>query len=157
MGKLDQISSIFWLSLGLVVIYFSYRLGFGTPQHPGSGFLPLLAGVILCGFSASVFFQGRKARRVRGKGDSSQLWTGMAWLKPAYIVIALLVYAMAFESLGFLLATPALLIYLLKGVEPETWPRAVVTALVVTIISYALFGVWLQIQFPRGFLERLLF
>ncbi len=157
MGKMDQASSIFWMSLGLIVIYGSYRLGFGTPQHPGSGFLPLLAGVVLCGFSALVFFQGRRTQGVRVKGAASQLWAGMAWLKPAYIVVALLAYAMAFESLGFLLATPALLIYLFKGVEPETWPRAVVTALVVTLISYALFGVWLQIQFPRGFLERLLF
>jgi hypothetical protein len=156
MGKQDQSSSIFWLCLGLIVIYGSYRLGFGSPNHPGAGFLPLLAGAMLCVFSALVFYQGMRNQRTKGEGETRKLWAGMAWLKPLYIVIALLAYAMAFESLGFLLATPVLLIYLFKGIEPETWPRAIVGALVVTISSYALFGVWLQVQFPRGFLERLI-
>ena len=41
MGKADQFSSIFWLILGLAVVYGSNRLGLGTLTHPGPGFFPV--------------------------------------------------------------------------------------------------------------------
>ena len=157
MGKPDQASSICWLGLGLAVIYASHRLGLGTLTNPGPGFLPFWSGVILCGLSALVFFQGRLTQRAGGGGPLSQLWAGMAWPKPVYVVIALFAYVMIFAHLGFLLCTTVLLIFLFKAIEPETWLRAIVGAVLAAGVSYVLFGVWLQVQLPRGFLEGLLF
>jgi putative tricarboxylic transport membrane protein len=157
MGKADQVSSIFWLLLGLVVVYSSYRFGLGTLARPGPGFLPFLCGVILSALSAFVFFQGRLAKKTNGEESIGQLWAGMNWHKPVYGIIVLLIYALTFVRLGFLLSTIFLLIFLFKGIEPERWLRAITVAVLAAVVSYVLFVVWLQVQLPRGLLERLLF
>jgi len=81
----------------------------------------------------------------------------MAWPKSVYVIIALLAYVLTFTYLGFLLSTIVLLIFLFKGIEPETWRRAFLSAGLSSFISYILFGIWLQVQLPRGLLEKLLF
>lgn len=153
MGKPDQISSIFWLSFGLAVIYGSNRLGLGTLTHPGPGFLPFWSGVILCGLSALVFFQDTLPHRGRGGETLGHVWAGLNWPKPIYLMIALLAYTLIFTHLGFLLSTTVLLLFLFKAVEPETWLRTIVGAILASVITYIVFGVWLQVQLPRGFLE----
>ncbi len=157
MGKADQASSIFWLIFSVAVVYGSFRLGLGTLMHPGPGFLPFWCGGILAALSALVFLKGKLAQRVEPGGTLRELWAGMNWPKPVYVVIALLAYVFTFAHLGFLLSMTALLIFLFKAIEPETWLRAIVGAVVASVISYVLFGVWLQVQLPRGFLEGLLF
>lgn len=157
MGKPDQVSSLFWSILGLGVVYLSYRLGLGELTHPGPGFLTFWSGVILCCLSAVVFFQGVRAQRGGTGVTLPQRWAGMAWPKSVYVIIALLAYVLTFTYLGFLLSTIVLLIFLFKGIEPETWRRAFLSAGLSSFISYILFGIWLQVQLPRGLLEKLLF
>jgi putative tricarboxylic transport membrane protein len=157
MGKADQISSIFWFGLSLLVMYGSYRLGLGILTNPGPGFLPFWCGVILCGLSALVFFQGRLTKRREGGRLLSQLWIGMDWPKPIYVIAALLAYGLTLNYLGFLVSSTLMLIFFFKVIEPETWLRAIVGAVLAVVSSYALFGVWLQVQLPRGFMEKLLF
>jgi putative tricarboxylic transport membrane protein len=157
MGQANQISSIFWLILGSAVSYGSYRLGLGTLTHPGPGFLPFWCGTILAGLSALVFFQGTLAKR---RGDQIPLgrkWKGMRWSKTVFVVLAILVYIFTFTYLGFLLSTTLLLIFLLKAVDPERWMVAVGTAIFASLASFVVFALWLDVQLPRGFLERMLF
>lgn len=157
MGKPDQVSSIFWLILGLALVYDSNQLGLGAFAHPGPGFFPFWCGAILIGLSILVFFQGRQSQRDRRGSRLSQLWDGLVWTKPIYIIISLLVYALTFPSLGFLLSTTLLLIFLFKAIEPATWMLSIIGAVLASSVSYILFGVWLRVQLPRGFLEGLFF
>jgi hypothetical protein len=154
MGNLDQVSSIFWLLLGLAVVLGSYRLGLGTGTNPGPGFTPFWCGIILCGASALVFFQQKPTPRAEGR-LLRKFWDGSNWSKPLYVIIALLAYVMTFERIGFLLGTTPLLIFLFKAIEPEKWSRAIISAVLTVVISYFLFSVWLQVQLPRGFFEQL--
>lgn len=156
MGKPDQVSSLFWLLLGLGAVYLSHRLGLGTLTRPGPGFLTFWSGVILCVLSGVVFIQGTMARRGEEGMALQGLWTGMNWSKPIHVVLALLTYVLVFTSLGFLLTTSFLLLFLFKGIEPETWRRAFLSAALASLVSYVLFGIWLQVQLPKGILERLL-
>jgi ABC-type polysaccharide/polyol phosphate export permease len=157
MGKPDQISSIFWLILGLAVVYGSHRLGLGTPTHPGPGFLSFWCGVILGGLSLWVFFQGRLTQRA-GRGKAlRQLWAEMRCRKGIYVVLALLTYTFTFTYLGFLLSTALLLTFLFKAIEPEKWLVAVGGAFLSSLISFVIFALWLDVQLPRGILEKIFF
>ena len=46
MGQTNQISSIFWLIIGLAVTYRPYQLDLGTLIHPEPGFLSFWCGLI---------------------------------------------------------------------------------------------------------------
>jgi putative tricarboxylic transport membrane protein len=157
MGQTNQISSIFWLILGLAVIYGSHRLGLGTLTHPGPGFLPFWCGAILAGLSLLVFIQGRLAGRRGEPRTPGHRWEGVRWFKTVFVVLAMLVYALLFTYLGFILGTTLLLIFLFKAVEPEKWPMAVGGAILTSVVCFVVFGLWLDIQLPRGLIERILF
>ncbi len=157
MGKADQVSSIFWLIFGLAVIFKSYQLGLGALASPGPGFISFWSGVILCGLSVVVFSQGKLDQRAEAGGKISQLWTKLSWPKSVYVIISLVAYELSFTYLGFMISTMVLLIFLFKVIEPETWLRAAANSILISVISYILFGIWLQVQLPRGFLENLIF
>ena len=157
MGKIDQISSLFWFLLGWVLIFLSYQLDLGTLTNPGPGFLPFWCGLFLCGLSLVVFLRGRVDRR-RGEGKALRdLWAGMGWAKGVYVVFALLTYTFTFCHIGFVLSTTLLLIFLFKVIEPEKWWIAIGGAILTSLVCFVVFSLWLDVQLPRGFIERILF
>ncbi len=157
MGRADQFSSFFWFVLGLAVLFLSYRLGLGTLTSPGPGFLPFWCALILSALSLGVFFH----RLFIPSGGESQeirkLWGGVRWVRGVLVVAALLVYTLVFSSWGYLMSTMALLLFLFKTIEPQRWAVAVGGAVLASLISFVVFALWLDVQLPRGILERLLF
>jgi len=154
--KPEKASSIFWMAFGMVMIYASYKLKLGTLSHPGPGFLPFLAGVILCCLSIIVFLEAvrridEKARKLR------ELWAGANWLSAAIVVVALLVYALVFTHVGFLLSTIGLLTFLFRARERVGWFAAIGGALIASFASFAVFALWLKVQLPYGIIEKCLF
>jgi putative tricarboxylic transport membrane protein len=157
MGKPDQFSSLFWFMVGMVVTYLSYRLGLGTLTNPGPGFLPFWCALILSGLSSLVFFH-RLLGRTQGETQKLRhLWQGLRWPKGIYVVAAILAYALLFTTLGYLLSTIALLLFLFKAIEPQRWTVAVGGAVLASFASFVLFALWLDVQLPRGVIERFLF
>ena len=157
MGRANQVSSIFWLILGLGVVYGSYRLGLGTLTHPGPGFLSFWCGVILAVLSVLVFIQGGIVRREGNQTKLRQLWMEARWSKCIFLVLAVLAYALTFTYFGFLLSTILLLIFLFEAIEPQKWVVAIGGAILASLISFIVFALWLDVQLPRGFIERLIF
>jgi len=157
MGRVNVWSSIFWLILGAAVAYGSLRLGLGTLTHPGPGFLPFWCGVILAGLSVVVLLQGTWAWRTGDRAPVRGKWEGLRWSKSAYVVLAILIYTLTFNRLGFLLCTMLLLIFLLKAIDPESWPVTIATAVIASLAAFVVFALWLDVQLPRGVLEKILF
>jgi uncharacterized membrane protein len=61
------------------------------------------------------------------------------------------------ETVGFILVTLLLFIFLLGIIEKKRWFFTVFVSIVVTVIAYLIFEVWLKSQLPRGFLSSLRF
>jgi len=157
MGKPDQFSSLFWLIVGMAVTYGSYRLGLGTLNSPGPGFLSFWCALILSGLSCLVFLHRLLARTEGEARKLRHLWQGVGWIKGVYVVAALLAYTLLFTTLGYLLSTIVLLLFLSKAIEPQKWAVAVGGAILASFVSFVLFALWLDVQLPRGPLERFLF
>jgi hypothetical protein len=51
------------------------------------------------------------------------------------------------------LATFLLTVFLLKSGEPMKWPASLLIGLLTSGLTYWIFGVWLSVPFPRGFLS----
>lgn len=152
MTERDKFTSLFWAGVGLYVAYEGYQLKLGTLGSPKCGFFIFWTGLVLAGLSLLLFFQtlfGSKERKVpRG------LWEGAAGSKGAKMMLALLLYALVFKWLGFILSTFLLLLFLFKGLEPQKWRVALILAAATTATCYFVFGVFLELQFPTGILQK---
>ncbi len=139
---------LFWLAVGAFVVWAGRDLGLGKINDPGSGFALFWIGLLMLALSASVLVAS-----FRSPGASlASLWSGTRWAKVLLVVSLLVAYGFAFEPIGLIPCTLALLLILMLFVDPINWW----TAFIISVV--AVFGVWatftkaLKIQLPAGIL-----
>jgi putative tricarboxylic transport membrane protein len=139
---------LFWLAIGTFIIWSGRDLGLGRLNEPGPGFILFWIGCLMVALAGVVLLA---AFREPGS-DLAHLWTGTRWGKVAFVVTLLLAYGAAFEPIGFVPCTLALLLILMLFVDPVPWWQALLVAF------GAVFTVWyvitrtLKIQLPAGVL-----
>ncbi len=151
MGKKDKSSSLVWLGIAIFICAGSLNLSLGTFRHPGPGFLSFSAGLVMVILAVVVYFQARRTSSA-GQGEEGQpIWTKKqrGW-KMVWTILALLVYAVLMNYLGFLLSTFLFLAFLLKVIEPQRWPVALGGSLVASLAFYFIFELGLKSQLPKG-------
>ena len=137
--------------IGAGVCYGGYDLELGTLRDPGSGFMFFWVGIIMMGLSLSLLI---RAMREKSKtGEMKLIWSEVRWKKIMSVIIALFLYAYAFNTLGFIFCTTIILIFLFKAVEPQRWSVAVLGAILSTLSAYLVFQLWLGSQLPKGLLN----
>jgi len=153
MKRGDRFSSSIWGVLGIYIAYEGYKLDLGTLSNPKGGFLIFWAGGILAGLSLLLFLQTfwQKDEKKEDQG----LWEGVRWGRGVRLMLSLLIYALVFKTLGFIISTFFLLVFLFKGLEPQPW-RVVLGLSIATIaVCYTVFGIFLEMHFPAGILGGL--
>jgi len=144
--------SLFWFGIGAYVAWAGRDMGLGVLHEPGPGFAFYWIGILICALALS----GVGHALVSGGPTLASLWAGTRWGKVLVVLCLLLAYSVAFEPIGFILCTLALLLALMWFVDPVKWWLAA------TIAVFATFGVWgamikwLMIQLPAGVLAGLL-
>ena len=144
----DFASVVVWIVLGLIISFLSFRYQVGTPNSPGPGFMPLLAGLAvtfcaLVGLVKTILDQ-------KGTTGWKPILKGVNWGKALIILVALLVYAVLLERLGFFLCTILFIGFLFRAIKPMKWHVVIGGSLLVTISAYGIFELWLQSQLPKG-------
>jgi len=155
MGRADRISGIFWLCFGILVSIESARLGLGTLHRPGPGFLFFYAGIFLSVMALIILVRAFTAKKADGKREN--IFTGQNIRKALYVLIAVFLYALLMEKLGFIPVTLMLFLFILGIIEKKRWPVAIFTSVAVTIAAYLIFETALQSQLPKGILGFLRF
>jgi hypothetical protein len=145
----DQRSGLFWLAIGLAVAITSGKYGLGSLSSPGPGFLPFLTGLIISILALVVFVQ-QFSKKDREK--VKDLWQKKNWLTMLIVLGALVLYALLFKLLGFLLDTFWLIAFLLRVMQPMSWIKVLAGAICAAGASYVIFQLWLKAQLPTGFL-----
>jgi putative tricarboxylic transport membrane protein len=143
---------LFWLAVGAFVIGAGRDMGLGRLNDPGTGFAFFWIGVVMCGLAAGVIAQAL----LSGGPTVGSLWAGTRWGKVLVVVGLLLVYAFAFQRVGFIPCTLALLLVLMWFVDPVRWWLALLVAGVATFGVWAVLTKWLRIQLPAGILDGIL-
>ncbi len=151
MRRYDQMSSLVWLAFAIYICITSSRLSFGSFDHPGPGFLPLLVGIFLGMFSIIAFLQAYLSKVV--DETISSWYPKERWKKLIGVLTVMFAYACCLEILGFLLTTFLLLIFLFRaGMESQKWSVAIGGSAIASFSSYAVFELWLKTQLPKGLL-----
>jgi putative tricarboxylic transport membrane protein len=148
----DRYTSLIWGMFGLYIACEGWRLQLGTVHQPKSGFIVFWAGMILFGLSMILFL---KAVLTKNEEKEKSLWKGRDWPRGVKVMAALFAYALVFRLAGFLVSTFFLLLFLLKGLEPQRWRVAIVIAAVTVALCYLVFVVFLESQFPAGILGNI--
>lgn len=151
MKKSDRLISLIMIVFGLYIAFEGYRLKLGTFHEPKPGFLIFWAGIILTGLSIALLIQ----TFLSGGEDKRTLWKGIQWTKVIKLMAALIAFALVFKWMGFFLSTFLLLLFLLKGLEPQRWRVALAVSIITIVLCYLVFGVFLEFRFPAGILARM--
>src|SRR5436305_80317 len=137
------------LALGIFVIRSGIKLKLGSINDPGSGYVLFYTGMLMCLFALSIIFSAA----TEGGPSFASRWEGARWTKPLLIIACLTAFSLALKPLVFLLSAIALMLLLLRAIDPVRWTLAVPLALLAPL------GVWwvlkhaLLIQLPSGIFE----
>jgi hypothetical protein len=115
-----------------------------TLATPGPGIFPLAAGLLLLGLAAG---QAVAAGRAPHPDPSAG---GVAISRVVGLMAALVGYALAAGTLGFLTASFALVLAASRLLGAPGWLRPAALALGVTLGAYLIFVAWLGVPLPRG-------
>jgi putative tricarboxylic transport membrane protein len=133
--------------VGLLAVTLSWRLGEDTlTGGPGTRFLPASLGLIVAVLGAAIALRpgpGRAPEAPAGAG---------ARLRIAGTLGGLVLYALVFERLGFLISTAAFVAALLVFYGERRWPMVLTVAAGAAGATYAVFAWWLGVPLPPGVL-----
>ena len=152
MGKRWRIEALLWAVFGLYVMYQGFLLKLGTARAPKPGFMIFWVGAAIVILSGLFFLETMRTP----ERDHAPLWRGVGWFRGAKLLTALFLYVSVFKFLGFIVSTFLLLVYMFKGLEPQSWRSALLLSAATVAICYLVFGVFLELQFPSGVLSFLL-
>jgi putative tricarboxylic transport membrane protein len=155
MGKSDTISGFFWLLFSLFISWESYRLGLGIVNQPGPGFLFFWTGIVVAILSIIVIVRSFTVKASEGKEEAVAEERRLTKIVP--VLIALFLYALLIEWLGFIVVTLLLFLFILGVVEKKQWLFTAAVSVAVTLFAYLIFEVALQSQLPKGLLGFLRF
>lgn len=133
------------LVLSLAVCYGALGMPMGTLGDPGPGFLPFWVGVALATISLALIASALLDGATPGAQTGHRGRVG-------WMLMGLLLYALALEFLGYLVTTFLLLGAFLAILGQRRWAVVLAFAVLATGGSYALFSLWLRVPLPRGVL-----
>lgn len=148
MKKHDLISSCGLFCFGLFIVLYAPQFDIGSLSSPGSGFMPFLSGLIICGFATVTFFG---AFRETSTG-AEKIWNGVNFYKLISVLLILCLYALSLKSLGFIICSFCLILLLMRYVGSQPWFNSVLGGAFSSIASYFLFEMCLKAELPKGIL-----
>ncbi|MEK6672899.1 MAG: tripartite tricarboxylate transporter TctB family protein [Nitrospirota bacterium] len=150
MRKYNLISGVIWLILAIFLCLESLRLGIGKFQFPDAGFFPLLTAIFMGLFSVFLLLEATIGNNQKKEAKIAVWSAETRWKKIILTLLALVIYSIVLEKIGYLLSTFVLMLFLFKTIEPQKWSVAVLGAIITVLLSYLVFNVWLKTQFPVG-------
>ena len=138
----DRIGGLALCAIGAICLWAASPLPFGKLSAPDAGFFPISLSTMLL-VSGVVLFV-RSFRSVPEALDFSQ----RTWIV-ALAAVALFLYAVLLERLGFVLSTISVLFLLMKTYGQLSWTMSALLAASGVILTYLLF-IQLGVPLPRG-------
>ncbi len=139
----DVGSALFLMALGAFMAWQAQKLSLGTPRMPGPGFFPFWLSILLLLVALVILWQGIKGKPGETKGS-------LKWGRVILALGAIFIYALVLEQIGYLICTFVLMTFLLIMMGKKAWWFAPSVSAVITLASYVLFKVWLEVLLPRG-------
>jgi len=149
MKRFEVTAAALLAGLAGYVLFEASKLRIGSFRVPQTGFFPRVLGVLLV--LLTVVELVRALRQVEPSAGPGKI-DGGGWFRIGATLAIMLGFALVLEWLGFLLATFALMVLLLRAIEAPRWSKVVIIALLTSTLSYGLFSWLLGVPLPAGIL-----
>ena len=130
---------------GIGIMAVALQMGFGNFRRPGSGLFPFFCGLVI--FLANLVLLVKKSERSPSHFSRREL-KGFFWMAAPFFLWVLLM-----PLLGYILMTFLSTLFLSKALRLEGWRKPLVLSMATTGLTYFLFGYYLYLDLPRGFLN----
>ncbi len=151
--KAVHIPGVLFILFGLLIIWESRRLQYGSESGPGPGFFPFwLGSVIVLTAFLSLYKSGKPERE---KVDKDPFFSGWQQArKPVLVLAAFSALIILVRFTGFYIGS-ALFIGLIVGiVERRSWTTVAAVTILSLVGFYYVFDRLLQVQLPVIFFKR---
>ena len=140
-------SSLFWLVFSVLVCMSSIWLGIGSLHQPSAGLWSFGASALLGILSLGLFIQTfLKPKATRTESTQAPNLPS----KVILVLVSMALYAKFMQTIGYLLASFLLTGFLFWLAGVRKWWSILLFAFLSAFVSYLVFSVWLNCQFPRG-------
>lgn len=139
----DRIAGAALVLIGLVAVWQSRSLPFGSLHRPGPAYVPVVLAVLLIAFGIAVAAMGGGSRRLAAVG-----WE--EWRHAVAIFATCAFAAVGLDRLGYRLTMSVVMAFLLVVLERKNVVVAVAVALTIGLGSFYLFDTVLRVPLPRG-------
>lgn len=138
----------FWSGILFLVVGIAFAVGatdysMGAAARPGPGYFPLLLSVIMAILGAIVLFTSLTIETEDGDKIGS-----IAWRPLIVVVAAIAVFGLALPRLGLAVTVPILIIIVSMAGGEFRWKGVLITSLVLTVGSWAIFIAGLNLTIP---------
>jgi putative tricarboxylic transport membrane protein len=144
MVRRDVVVATLALALGAAAIFESAKLPLGTVRNPGEGFFPWWISAVIVLLALVLLTQALTSRPSANQQAPGRI------TKVTALLLVLAAYTFLLDSLGYLLCTFLLVLFMLRATDAQRWPVALSMALLTALGSYVLFAIWLSVPLPRG-------
>lgn len=148
-----KIEGLFWLAIGVILCGLAWRVNLGSFDEPGPGFVAFVTGLFISSIGLVLLLSEILSKVVpANRGALNQAFQNVSWLRLAYTMTLLIIYALLLNTLGYILTTFLVMWGLFYDWEKNRWASSFLTPLITVIVTYVVFEVWLGCQLPRGIL-----
>jgi putative tricarboxylic transport membrane protein len=151
MKRYHPIVIVVWIGLSLFVMFLSHKLGLGKLRNPGPGLMPFVLGGLFFVSSACLLI----VEFVRGSVEDIPMkeQKEINTKKIILVTVALTLYGLLLEKIGFPVST-FLLLFLLFRFMTLKWITSLVSSAVTVAVTYVSFT-YLGVRLPSGIFRTL--
>ena len=146
MRRHDLISSTVLFVIGLFIVFYAPQFGLGSLSVPGPGFMPFLAGLVICGFSIITLLRAFLSQ----SAGVEKIWTNIKLRRMILTLVMLIIYTSLLRTLGFVICTFFLILILVRFAVSRSWLSSILIGGLSSILSHLLFETLLKAQLPKG-------
>jgi drug/metabolite transporter (DMT)-like permease len=138
----------FWSGLMFMVVGIAFAWGattysFGSSARPGPGYFPFGLGILLAVLGAMVLFKALTVETEDGEKVGAFAW------KPLIVVLAsVALFGFILPRVGMLISLPLLVLLSSWASDEFSWKGAVITAVILTVMSWVIFVKGLALTIP---------
>ncbi|MBI4607603.1 MAG: tripartite tricarboxylate transporter TctB family protein [Candidatus Rokubacteria bacterium] len=144
MKRAEPICGVILLGLAAACVVEALRI---RDDWQGAKLVPAVLSMVFVLLAAGHLM----SRRRSGPSEGDPSWPDAeGWRRVGLVFGALVAYVLALPYLGFLPATAALLLGLIRLLGAFSWPVTVVLTAVTAVASHVVFKLWLGMPLPAG-------
>lgn len=155
--RIDIAVAASFMLLGAFMIWGASEIKQGMmrdPIGPRMAFY-VCGGILMLGAAAVILGHLRRwslwpGHMVRNEGTADESGFPSSAFRVWSLIAFVVFFALAFEPLGFLLATPLFVFGALALLGKQNWPGMALTAVIFTALTYGIFGQVLSVRLPVG-------